>query len=224
MKNSELSERLGLPHTRVKRWAREFLGADKTAGQRTGYARDYGLNEGFEIFLGGHLVSDLGFSVDETKEILKELRPWMEKVGIFPESTYKRRGELRRRDEKVRRYSIKINRSEGGPWFTAIGHAGTEEVVEDGITFIQERRTFEVVTLPKGVSYGASRTLELEILLGIFLKRTLGEEEGIQVWFKGRPGRNEWHPDWEEFIWPITLEEAKKQIALGREIAQIANK
>jgi hypothetical protein len=77
--NRELSEKLGIKLSKWKRWSREFLPPDPLGGLQSGYARQYTLDQAFIVFLGGHLVADLHFSIPETKQIIEELGPWIKK-------------------------------------------------------------------------------------------------------------------------------------------------
>jgi hypothetical protein len=75
--NRELSTRLGFKLSRWKRWSREFLPPDPLGGLQSGFARQYSLLEAFQVYLGGHLVSDLKISIPETKIILGDLKEWV---------------------------------------------------------------------------------------------------------------------------------------------------
>jgi len=75
--NRELSEYLGIRLSRWKRWSREFLPPDPLGGMQSGYARQYNLNQAFTVYLGGHLVSVLRYSIPEAKQILIDLKEWV---------------------------------------------------------------------------------------------------------------------------------------------------
>ncbi len=75
--NRELSTMFGLKLSRWKRWSREFLPPDPLGGLQSGFARQYSLPEAFQVYLGGHLVADLKFSIPETKIILADLKEWV---------------------------------------------------------------------------------------------------------------------------------------------------
>ena len=81
-KNRELSEKFGVNLARWKRWSREFLPPDPLAGQQAGYARQYYVDDAFTVFVGGHLVAELGFSIPEARAILTEAREWMNTKGF----------------------------------------------------------------------------------------------------------------------------------------------
>jgi len=83
--NSFLSERTGIPHTKIRRWAKEFLPPDPRAGLRSGFTKEYSLNDSFLIYLGGHLVSELKFEVYEARRILQDLKSWLVESGQLPE-------------------------------------------------------------------------------------------------------------------------------------------
>jgi hypothetical protein len=80
--NRELSDKFGVNLARWKRWAREFLPPDPLAGQQAGYARQYYVDDVFTVFVGGHLVAELGFSIPEARTILTETREWMKARGF----------------------------------------------------------------------------------------------------------------------------------------------
>jgi hypothetical protein len=80
--NRELSDKFGVNLARWKRWSREFLPPDPLAGQQAGYARQYYVDHAFTVFIGGHLVADLGFSIPEARQILNESQGWMKSRGF----------------------------------------------------------------------------------------------------------------------------------------------
>jgi hypothetical protein len=80
--NRDLSSRLGIPLSRWKRWSREFLPPDPLGGHQSGYARQYSTKEAFLVYLGGFLVSTLGFSIPAARQILHDLTPWLNKNVI----------------------------------------------------------------------------------------------------------------------------------------------
>ena len=105
--NRDLSEKFGVHLARWKRWSREFLPPDPLAGQQAGYARQYYVDHAFMVFLGGHLVSVLGFSIPEARWILAETNKWMKAKGFHfdPRGHRKPRAGI---DRHVKRYAIHI--------------------------------------------------------------------------------------------------------------------
>jgi hypothetical protein len=75
--NKELSGRLELNLARWKRWSREFLPPDPLGGLQSGYARQYNPDDAFTIYIGGHLVGELKFSIPEARQVLVDLYPWL---------------------------------------------------------------------------------------------------------------------------------------------------
>ena len=75
--NKELSHLFNINLAKWKRWSREFLPPDLLGGLQSGYARQYNLDEAFTVFLGGHLVGNLKFTIPEARQILHELRQWL---------------------------------------------------------------------------------------------------------------------------------------------------
>ena len=81
--NRELSDRLGIKLAKWKRWSREFLSPDPLGGMQSGYARQYNPDQAFTVFLGGHLVADLKFSIPEARQIIHDLNKWLSEKGFF---------------------------------------------------------------------------------------------------------------------------------------------
>jgi len=81
--NREISEKLEINLARWKRWSREFIPPDPLGGMQTGYARQYHPDEAFNVHLGGHLVSDLKFTIPEAKQILADLQGWLADKGFY---------------------------------------------------------------------------------------------------------------------------------------------
>jgi hypothetical protein len=75
--NRELSAMLGIRLSRWKRWSREFLPPDPLGGLQSGFARQYSLQEAFQVYLGGHMVADLKISIPEAVTILGDLKEWV---------------------------------------------------------------------------------------------------------------------------------------------------
>jgi len=105
--NRELSDRLGFNLSRWKRWSREFLPPDPLAGQQAGYARQYYVDHAFTVYLGGHLVADLGFSIPQARWILSECRGWMKTCGFHfdPRGNRKPRKGI---DAHIKSYALHI--------------------------------------------------------------------------------------------------------------------
>jgi hypothetical protein len=81
--NRELSDKLSINLAKWKRWAREFLPPDPLGGMQSGYARQFNPDQAFTVFLGGHLVADLKFSIPEANQIIQDLNKWMSEKGFF---------------------------------------------------------------------------------------------------------------------------------------------
>jgi len=75
--NKELSQIFSINLAKWKRWSREFLPPDPLGGLQSGYARQYNLDEAFTVFLGGHLVGNLKFTIPEARTILHDLHQWL---------------------------------------------------------------------------------------------------------------------------------------------------
>jgi len=75
--NKEISQIFSINLAKWKRWSREFLPPDPLGGLQSGYARQYNLDEAFTVYLGGHLVGDLKFTIPEARQILHDLHRWL---------------------------------------------------------------------------------------------------------------------------------------------------
>ena len=75
--NKKLSRAFSINLAKWKRWSREFLPPDPLGGLQSGYARQYNLDEAFTVFLGGHLVGVLKFTIPESRQILHDLHQWL---------------------------------------------------------------------------------------------------------------------------------------------------
>lgn len=82
-KNRELSQKLSVNLARWKRWSREFLPPDPLGGLQSGVARHYSIDDALTVYLGGHLVADLKFSIPEARRILEDLRSWFSSTGVY---------------------------------------------------------------------------------------------------------------------------------------------
>jgi hypothetical protein len=80
----ELSEKLNINFHKLKRWGREFLPPDPSAGQSQGVARVLTFDDAFTIFIGGHLVSQLKYGIPEARIILELLLPWLKEQKLIP--------------------------------------------------------------------------------------------------------------------------------------------
>jgi hypothetical protein len=138
----ELSDRLGIKLAKWKRWSREFLPPDPLGGMQSGYARQYNPDQAFTVFLGGHLVADLKFSIPEAKRILQDLQGWLSERGFYFYSG----GSAKLNEgvnELVERYVIFIERNKGPEnqlvfIYTIRGIIATEPVHYKGFEIMKE--------------------------------------------------------------------------------------
>ncbi len=105
--NREISNNLQIPLAKWKRWSREFLPPDPLGGLQSGYARQYNFNDAFTVFLGGHLVASLKYTIPEADAVLKGLRRWLIDKGFFLDLDEKA-APLQVIDTLVRDYRIYI--------------------------------------------------------------------------------------------------------------------
>ena len=175
LKNRELAENLGINLARWKRWSREFLPPDPLAGKQAGYARQYYVNDAFTVFLGGCLVSELGFSVPDARKILGDLDPWLDKKGCRADARGKTKA-MSGLDEKVQQQTVHIV-CQGG---RIIGYRMVGTIADgpgdlDGhgvrkLIYTQETIPKDLSSRPKN-GFETEKTLHLTSLLQTFLDR-----------------------------------------------------
>lgn len=107
--NREASSRLDINLSKWKRWSREFLPPDPLGGMQSGFARQYSPDGAFTVFLGGHLVADLKFTIPEAKQIVKDLHPWFAEKGFYFDSGSDT-AENQDVDQQIKKYIIFIER------------------------------------------------------------------------------------------------------------------
>jgi hypothetical protein len=140
--NRELSDRLGIKLSKWKRWSREFLPPDPLGGMQSGYARQYHPDQAFTVFLGGHLVADLKFSIPEANKIIQDLNKWLSEKGFF----FDPRGYSvfdNGLDALIKKYIIFIRREKGSekPFqfiYTARGVISNEPVQYSGFEIMKK--------------------------------------------------------------------------------------
>ncbi len=112
--NRELSQKLEINLAKWKRWSREFLPPGPLGGLQSGYARQFNPNEVFSVYLGGHLVADLKFTIPEAKTILYDLDEWLGEKGF--QFDIKGNAESKEGAERlIKRYTIFIIQHQGAP-------------------------------------------------------------------------------------------------------------
>ena len=141
-KNRELSDRLGIKLSKWKRWSREFLPPDPLGGMQSGYARQYHPDQAFTVFLGGHLVADLKFSIPEANQIIQDLNKWLSEKGFFFDpgghSVF-----AKGLDAMIKKYIIFIRREKGSEKrfqfiYTARGVISNEPVQYKGFEIMKK--------------------------------------------------------------------------------------
>ena len=107
--NREVSSRLDINLSKWKRWSREFLPPDPLGGMQSGFARQYSPDGAFKVYVGGHLVADLKFTIPEAKQIVKDLHSWFAEKGFYFDAGSN--GTVNQGvDQLIKRYIIFIER------------------------------------------------------------------------------------------------------------------
>lgn len=142
--NRELSGKLGINLAKWKRWSREFLPPDPLGGLQSGFARQYRIDDAFTVFLGGHLVSELKYSVPEARTILQDLQTWLKKdfLDLQAQGAPNFEGDL---NQRVGSYVIFIARqpvaleSAAGFYYTVRGIISHRSLKNKGTRIREER-------------------------------------------------------------------------------------
>lgn len=145
--NKDLSQKLSVPLAKWKRWSREFLPPDPLGGYRSGYARQYSLREAFRVYLGGHLVSDLRFTIPEARTILDNLDSWIGR-HIIPRGGFPASGDADRKGPPP--YEIHIwtvgPDGDGGRFRYVVREMeSVKSTVENGDRRVEERYQMTVI-------------------------------------------------------------------------------
>ena len=142
--NRELSQIFSVNLAKWKRWSREFLPPDPLGGLQSGYARQYNLDEAFTVFLGGHLVGDLKFTIPESRQILHDLEQWL----LDHEFYFDFSGQAKSRDDSiqpVQYYQIAVlctntpDAAISGLAYRVKATISSEPVTFNGVSMRQER-------------------------------------------------------------------------------------
>lgn len=176
--NKELSQIFNINLAKWKRWSREFLPPDLLGGLQSGYARQYNLDEAFTVFLGGHLVGNLKFTIPEARQILHELRQWLVDHDFYFDFS----GNANPRNKSahpVQKYRIAIvstKITEGnlpGLRYLAKATVASEPVDFNGVPMQQERYFESWVSTsddaPAQLNAESYRVLNISILRRTFL-------------------------------------------------------
>ncbi len=175
--NRELSERLGIPLNRWKRWSREFLPPDPLGGLQSGYARQYSIRDAFHVYLAGYLVSATGFSIPEARLVLNDLKTWLKKNIIDNHEA----GDERFSDRVKNPFNVELQiiptRCNAPPSFSYRIRSLIEcrSFARDDQTFYQETFMEEVIKPGESVNNGCYPTcpqkVDLSTLVSCFFKQ-----------------------------------------------------
>jgi hypothetical protein len=159
--NRELSDKLSINLAKWKRWSREFLPPDPLGGMQSGYARQFNPDQAFTVFLGGHLVADLKFSIPEANQIIQDLNKWLSEKGFF----FDPRGHLvfdKGMDALIKKYIIFIRREKGLDKrfkfiYTARGIISNEPVQHKGFEMMKK------LYVETSVNQGSEKPSEMDM-------------------------------------------------------------
>jgi hypothetical protein len=179
MRVIELAGMIDVSTTKARRYAKELLAPDPEATRQSGKAREINDDEGFIIWLGLHLVNKMGFSMNDAKAIINDLRPWMESKGLFPDMKFKP-------DGRAIDYDIQIKRATtaSGFWYLAKGWIHKRRIEDHGESIMQDHYYSEkpIMDPPvKGMMIDEFNisTLQISILLKVFLVK-IGKKEALK--------------------------------------------
>ena len=176
--NRELSKRLEINLSKWKRWSREFLPPDPLGGMQSGYARQYHPDQAFTVFLGGHLVADLKFSIPEARQMMRDLKSWLSNKGFFFEPngyTVFHKGV----DALVQKYIIFIRHEKGTDnhfkfLYTVRGIISNEPVLHKGFDimkklYVETSVNCETENVATGGNMRVVKTLDITGILSVFV-------------------------------------------------------
>ena len=85
LSNKKFSTSLNVPLFKARRWTKELLPPDPKATRRSGYTREFSLNQGFYVYLGGTMVEKFGWTFAQARAALDIIWPWLQQHGMVPE-------------------------------------------------------------------------------------------------------------------------------------------
>lgn len=196
--NKVLAERTGIPHSKIRRWAKEFLPPDPQATLRSGYTKEYSLNDAFTVCLAGCLVSKLNFEVYEARKIIEDLMPWLSANGQLPVVE-----EFSPKTEHgiVKRYEIVIARNERTYLYRIVGDTNVFMAKIESYYRLERRETLEyefpipedaterartLLLMGSLVSQQNHKILKVSILLDWLMRVILETEADYEAWKKAR--------------------------------------
>ncbi len=168
-----LSERLQINPAKWKRWTREFLPPDPLGGYQSGYARQFSYRDAFRVFLGGHMVGVLRFTIPEARQILSDLESWIKKQGFFAIPA-------RKSNADSRADHIYIYNMENGKFAYAVRTAVAHKW--DGTSIHTESYTLTIIGASRDILAEAriphARVILINTLHRLFLEAILSRNEG----------------------------------------------
>jgi hypothetical protein len=188
--SKEYAEKTGVTLTTVKRWGREFLPPITEIDRAGKQVKVWTDDEAFKIYLGGHMVSELGFSVSETRIAINELWSWLKEHGLTPnlDGFYPSKEDFIIQEYEL--FAKPTNLRDGSYNYTLNGVAVAGEQSErNGVPVLK----YEYVRKPiisKGASYtGYSdaniRIIRITRILFDFFRQLQGSEV-FEAWFAKR--------------------------------------
>ncbi len=153
--NRELARFFNINLAKWKRWSREFLPPDPLGGLQSGYARQYHQDDAFTVYLGGHLVADLRYSIPDAKRILSDLSLWLAQIGYYENAALEGRN-TETIEKMVKRYHIYVQARDDASGnsgvfsYTIRGIISEKKVVLRGYP-VQQIQFTERVLLPNDV-------------------------------------------------------------------------
>jgi hypothetical protein len=135
---------------------------------QSGYTRQYSIDDAFKVFLGGHLVSTLKYTIPEAKKILHDLQKWLAGVGIYQNSGSDRINNAGPRTA-VQRYIIFIRPQSsvsGQPISFLYNIRGiiADTTVQHKAILVRQERYIETLIPPRENERAVSKALGMKML------------------------------------------------------------
>ena len=195
----------------------------------------FSLNDGWFVYIGTCLVSELGFSFDGAKDCLEQMKPWLLLNGLVPEiPTYSARVGVDREMEQVNSLNLVLDYNEKGEELIGMEVVGEKvinyQVVKDSVgrsCMLKEKVDFSYHTLnahkfghfakparPRPLSDGEVEVIEVNMYeIRYFPVQTKLDHfifsvmggKGHKIWKK------EWRKLWEKEDAEILIREAIKE-------------
>ena len=191
-----MAEALNIPVSKVRRNTKEFLGDDPRAARRAGVKREFSLNDGFFVYLGGELVTNHNLSYGNARRALDVIKPWLLKNHLVPDHAMwgKREGIDAGDEEEHTEFYVAFYLSEGLIQdFCEIRVVAVSDITENLVDALG--RKYHRRSVNEGYYHIRNNQGKLEYFTvytervpgkGLTIRSTTDDEEATKIWRRSK--------------------------------------